>query len=197
MRRNRKTIGCICVILTFLALFNIPRIWNSWFVMKRNDINEYLNNEYVNYNRGELAKEFFEEYVCLEEYIEADFHFCDGEKMIVVHNRSSVKTMYVLDVYYEEEFFNVLLSELTNDKQLVYLDQRNPFTGYGFEEYCLVNDKLKQFNSAASIFVDSRHNTIRYAFVYDEECGMMLALDIALTLNLPENSNEDDLIFEY
>ena len=166
--------------------------------MTQNDIYKYINNEYINYNHGETAKSFFDDYVCLDKYLNANFHFCDGEKMIVFgYNRQFVKTMYVLDVCYEENDFNAISNELINDKQFVYLDHRNPQTGYGFEEYCIVNDTLKHSNSAASIFIDSYHKTIRYAFVYNEICGSSIAYDIAITLNIPENSNKNDLIFDY
>ena len=188
----------ISFMLVFFILINIPKIWNLWFVKTQNDIEKYISGEYIDYNHGELSKIFFDEYVCLDKYIDADFHYCDGEKKIVFgYNRQFVKTMYILDVYYDENVFISILNELINNKQFVYLDQRNPKTGYGFEEYCLINDMLKQSNSAASIFVDSHHKTIRYAFVYDETCGDTITYDIAITLNLPENSNESDLIFDY
>ena len=188
----------ICFIFVFFILINIPQIWNLWFVKTQSGIEKYISNEYVNYNYGEISKSFFDEYVCLDKYIDADFHYCDGEKkMVFGYNRQFVKTMYILDVYYEEDVFISILNELIDIKQFIYLDHRNPKTGYGFEEYCLVNDLLKQSNSAASIFVDSHHKTIRYAFVYDENCGNTIAYDIAITLNIPENSNEDDLIFYY
>lgn len=188
----------ICLICGFFILINIPSAWNLWFVQTENDIEKYISNEYINYNYGEIAKKFFEEYVCLDEYIDADFHYCDGEKRIVFgYNRQFVKSMFVLDVYYEEDVFTSVLNDLIDNKQFVYLDQRSPKTGCGFEEYCLVNDMLKQSNSAASIFVDSNNKTIRYAFVYDETCGNSIAYDIAITLNIPENSNENDLIFDY
>ena len=187
----------ICSILTLWVLFNIPLMYNSCFVMERNDIDEYINNKYVNYNHGEIAKSFFDDYVYLGEYIDAAFHFYDGEKSIVFgYNKQFVKTMYVLDVWYEEDVFNTLSNKFTNNKQFVYLDQRNPYTGYGFEEYCIVNDTLKHSNSAASIFVDSYHKTIRYAFVYDED-SIGLAYDIEITLDIPENSSKNDLIFNY
>lgn len=188
----------ISFILVFFILINIPKVWNLWFVKTQTDIEKYISGEYINYNHGETAKKFFDEYVCLDKYIDADFHYCDGEKKIVFgYNRQFVKTIYILDVYYDENVFISILNELINNKHFVYLDQRNPKKGYGFEEYCLINDMLKQSNSAASIFVDSDHKTIRYAFVYDETCGDTIAYDIAITLNLPENSNENDLIFDY
>lgn len=196
MKKKRTLVIAICSILIILILFNIPQIWNSCFVMTRNDIDEYINNEYINYNHGEIAKSFFDDFVCLGNYIDAAFYFCDGEKRIVFgYNRQFVKTMYVLDVCYEENDFNAVSNELINDKQFIYLDHRNPYTGYGFEEYCIVNDTLKHSNSAASVFVDSYHKTIRYAFVYDEDCGSSIAYDIAITLNIPENTNKNDLIF--
>lgn len=198
MKKNRILIIAICSILLLLMLFSVPQIWNSFFVMELNDIDEYINNKYIDYNHGEISKSFFDEYVCLGEYIDAAFHFCDGEKMIVFgYNRQFVKTMYVLDVCYEEDSFNAVLNKFTNDKQFIYLDHRNPNTGYGFEEYCIVNDTLEHSNSAASVFIDSYHKTIRYAFVYDKDCGSSIAYDIALTLDIPENSNKNDLIFDY
>lgn len=192
-----KKVIAICLIFILLILFNIPQIWNSFFVETQNGLDKYISNEYVDYNYGEMAASFFDNYACLGEYLEANFHFCDGEKKIVFgYNRQFIKTMYVLDVRYEENEFNTISLEFIDDKQFVYLDQRNPYSGYGFEEYCVVNDMLKQSNSAASIFVDSYHKTIRYAFVYNESCGNSLAYDIAITLDLPDNSNENDLIFD-
>ena len=194
----KKVKIAICLICGLFILINIPNAWNLWFVQTENDIEKYISNEYINYNYGEISKKFFEEYVCLDEYIDADFHYCDGGKKIVFgYNRQFVKSMFVLDVYYEEDVFTSVLNDLIDNKQFVYLDQRSPKTGYGFEEYCLVNDMLKQSNSAASIFVDSNNKTIRYAFVCDETCGNSIAYDIAITLNIPENSNENDLIFDY
>lgn len=195
---KKKLVIAICFLFVLFILFNIPQIWNLWFVETQNDIDKYISNEYINYNHGEIAKKFFDEYVCLDKYIDAAFHYCDGERKIVFgYNRQFVKTMYILDVYYKEDVFNALLNELIDNKQFIYLDHRNPKSGYGFEEYCLVNNMLKQYDSAASIFVDSHYKTIRYAFVYDETCGNTIGYDIAITLSIPENSNENDLIFDY
>ena len=195
---KKKLVIVICSIFIFLLLFNIPHIWNSFFVETQNDIDKYISEEYINYNHGEKANNFFDKYASISKYLDANFHFCDGEKKIVFgYNRQFVKTMYVLDVRYEENDFNAILPELIDGKQFVYLDHRNPQTGYGFEEYCIVSDTLKQYGSAASIFVDSYHKTIRYAFVQDEICGDSIAYDIAITLNIPDNSNKNDLIFDY
>lgn len=182
-----------------MILLSIPQIWNSFFVETQNDLDKYISNEYIDYNHGKEAKKFFDKYASISEYLDANFYFCDGEKKIVFgYNRQFVKTMYVLDVRYEENTFNDILSDLIDGKQFVYLDHRNPQKEYyGFEEYCIINDTLKQSNSAASIFVDSYHKTIRYAFVYNEICGNSVAYDIAITLNIPENSNKNDLIFDY
>ena len=62
MKKNKTLVIIICSILVVLILFNIPQIWNSCFVMKRNDIEAYINNEYINYNHGEIAKSFFDDF---------------------------------------------------------------------------------------------------------------------------------------
>lgn len=191
-------IGCISIVASLLLFFSFPTIWNSC-IKETHDVNDFISENYVDYNGGESAKQFFDEYANLEEYRDIAFHYCDGDKIITWYYAYS-KTMFALDVWYDEEMFFEVVDTILKDTERTTLYDKN-YTYDGFYEYIVTREDALYVNNYAAFYIDVKHHTIRYFFLYNVPHAPMEITDLSMysdfTWDIPLNHNEEDWVFDY
>lgn len=178
----------ICVFFKDLIFTAIGDAYNST-IDETDDIDIYSSKKYTEYNGGNEAEVFFDEYAIVNEYQDAQFHYKDGKKII---STRSYCTAFVLDIYYEqfpEEIWETPGLNLNFD----YHYYNKPFSIYKIDsEKDIYND------NSAFVMIDTQHKTIRYVFVYDSS---VTPNEVDETLShifeLNWNDNIEDWIFDY
>lgn len=78
---KRKVLLIVCLFL--LALLFV--IINNTNCKESNDLKDFTNNTYKNFNGGESAKAFFDEYCEIDNYEKVRFYYSDFGKRISLH----------------------------------------------------------------------------------------------------------------
>ena len=187
------------------STFNAKSNHGENITVETHDVNEFFNKTYLGYNGGKDAENFFDEYANFDQYKDIAFHYKDGENdtyPFELHRRYYQHTIFVLDVYYEEELFlkisDQILLELTGQNaenvfNLYEQEKNKSFVGYKIKK----DDDIYKNNNAA-IFFDPRYHTIRYAFLCNNtgsEDDVRQAASKVLCVS--ENYNEKDWVFNY
>lgn len=190
----KKTISILAKVLIPILILSFPSIWNTC-VRKTHNVNDFLTEKYVKYNGGTEAKHFFNEYVNLEEYKDIAFHYCDGDRLITIDTRC--KTMFILDVWYEDDIFFETVNKILKDTKTPTLDHNNyECDGFYVGYFVTKADDLYVENSA-EFMIDVKHNTIRYCFIYDASYHYDVAGSINSTFVIPWNYTPNDWAFDY
>ncbi len=181
----------LIVIGVFFTGFIFTAIGDTYNsnIDETDDIDIFLTKKYTEYNGGNEAEVFFDEYAIVNEYQDAQFHYKDGKKII---STRSYCTAFVLDIYYEqfpEEIWETPGLNLNSD----YHYYNKPFSIYKIDsEKDIYND------NSAFVMIDTQHKTIRYVFVYDSS---VTPNEVDETLShifeLNWNDNMEDWIFDY
>lgn len=197
-RAKSKNILISIIVLLLIIL----TVGYGGYLIKRNfgytcvDSSEsFLNGDYVSFNGGYSAQQFFEKYVDTAEYKNISFKYADSEKIIWLEEFYST---FVLDIQYKKEKYEVLKQELllhTNNPD------QNKLSNY-YEGFLLTKidsqEKLYTENYCGIYFNDEFH-IVRYIFIKDvpeKEIlygGEIYVIDRNIAINW--NINEDDLIF--
>ena len=183
----------ICVIFLIYLFTYISYLC----VKKVNDAEKFLNGEYEKYNSGETAKQFFDNYVELEEYKDIAFHYCDGEKYIGGLHKTY--TVFIVDIYYEEDVFYETAKKILPDTNDANKAEMRKYIN-NFDVGIITLDKELYRENTACVMFDLEYNTIRYAFIYKlpvetTNSRALAAIEWALP-DLHWNSNESDWIFD-
>lgn len=203
MNKTFKKIKNIALILIGFAilylLISFPIALHNSKIDKTHSATAFLEQTYTSYNGGIEAKVFFDEYAYVDNYKDIAFNYVDGEKYIGLYNHF---TVFALDVYYDEidflEISDTILSEITGQTAkeffITFDGKRNvAFSGCKVEK----GESVYEGNNASILF-DPRYNTIRYVFFCNDSGTADDARYATIrTLNLKENKNKDDWIFDY
>ena len=199
MIKMRRTLFSILLIISvLLSLFSFPLIWNS-SVKRTHDVNDFYTGNYVEYSGGKEAKLFFDEYANLDAYRDIDFHYYDGDKVITIYD-AWCKTMFALDVWYEEDVFFETVDEILKDTHKTTLSDNN-YKDDGFQCYIITREDDLYVNNYAAFFIDVKLHTIRYFFLYNvphepkEVANLRMYTDF--TMSMPWNGKPSDWIFDY
>lgn len=196
---KKKFIWFISIVVSLLLVFSFPTIWNSC-IKETHDANDFLSGNYVDYNGGKSAKQFFDEYANLEKYKDIDFHYCDGDRKITF-SFAYTKTMFALDVWYDEDIFFEVIDTILKDTDSTTLYNSN-YTCNGFgDSYIITREDDLYIDNYAAFFVDVTHHTIRFFFLYNVPHKPMEITDLRMytdfTMDIPWNTNEKNWIFDY
>jgi hypothetical protein len=192
----KKIILVIVLAFFFGVTFVFVRNAN---IKKTHDVNDFHTGNYVEYNGGEEAKQFFDEYANLDAYRNIDFHYYDGDKVITIYD-AWCKTMFALDVWYEEDVFFETVDEILKDTHKTTLSDNN-YKDDGFQCYIITREDDLYVNNYAAFFIDVKLHTIRYFFLYNvphdpkEVANLRMYTDF--TMSMPWNGKPSDWIFDY
>lgn len=188
----------LVIVLAFFFGVTFVFVWNA-NIKKTHDVNDFHTGNYVEYNGGEEAKQFFDEYANLDAYRDIDFHYYDGDKVITIYD-AWCKTMFALDVWYEEDVFFETVDEILKDTHKTTLSDNN-YKDDGFQCYIITREDDLYVNNYAAFFIDVKLHTIRYFFLYNvphepkEVTHLYMYTDF--TMDMPWNHRQSDWIFDY
>lgn len=157
----------VAVIIFIMAIFISPFVYlgikNSTF-QRTDSIEEYLNSNYVSYNGGKEAQDFFESFVISDVGDCVLFKYRDNDAKFTL--RSASHTVFVLDVAYESEYYyshkDYILSSTNRP------DENNIKNYYGsFLITSIILDDNLYKNNYCCIGFDNERCIIRYMFFYD------------------------------
>ena len=208
----KKFLNITLLIMTFIiALFLV--IQGLLFALfpshekkedvETHDINDYFNKTYLEYTGGKQAEIFFNDFVSTDGYKDIAFHYLDDRDTIHIGGRIPRKcTIFVLDVYYEEDAFweisDKILTELTGKSakdslEFVFTSETT------FDEYDVEKDTGIYKDNTAAILFDPTYNTIRYAFLFDYTgSSFEIVSSIERVLHLSNsNYSKENWLFDY
>lgn len=196
--KNKQIIICVSVFLLIL-LVAFPPIWNAC-IKETHNAQDFLNGNYQSFNGGEEAKRFFDEYAYTQKYKDIAFHYYDGNKQISFYY-AWVKTIFVLDVWYEEDiFFNVVDEILADTDSKILYPQNYEYDGF-YNAYTITKNDNLYVDNYAAFYIDVNHHTIRYFFVYDIPHDPGAVTDLGMysdfTISIPWNRGPDNMVFDY
>ena len=170
--------------------------------------NDFPEHNLAKLHGGEKAQLFFDEYADLRSYKDIKFYYRDSGRQISKLYNSW--TVFVLDVYYEEEHFFETVNNILIDTDFSH---RHGYDGEGFceQDYVLwedgffeceiVKDEPLYKNNVAGFFIDPQHHTIRYCFIYTEKDGSTTFFmdTVMLSIDIPWNRKyrANDWAFDY
>jgi len=189
-----KRLPILVKVLIPILILVFPFIWNSCVRVTHN-ADDFLTEKYVKYNGGKEAKQFFDEYVNIEDCKDIAFHYCDGDRLITIDGRC--QTIFIVDAWYEEDIFHETVNEILKDTKTPALDPAN-YTCDGFYvSYDVTKEDNLYVENSAEFMIDVKHNTIRYCFLYDEPYYYDIAGSITATFHVPWNYSPNDWVFDY
>lgn len=197
VRAKIKNILLIMVILLLLVLTVSPigYLIVCNFCYTRVESSEcFLNGDYVSYNGGGMAQQFFEEYIDTTEYKNISFKYADKEKKKGLRD---YYTIFVLDIQYEKEKYEQLKQEI-----LPYTDNPDPdnldnyYSGFLITKLTFSEKCSKNY---CGIYFSEPYHIIRYVFIKDiteKEIFYDGIIDIIENnISVQWNRNQKDLIF--
>ena len=192
----KKHIIITLILLLIIVLIPIGYVIKcNCFFQRVNSSECFLNGDYITYNGGNKAQQFFKQYVDTTEYENIAFNYADTEKIIWLEEFYSI---FVLDIQYKKEKYEDVKQEL-----LLYTNNpdQNKLSNY-YEGFLLTKidsqEKLYTENYCGIYFNDEYH-IVRYIFIKDvpeKEIfygGEIYVIDRNIAINW--NINQDDLIF--
>ncbi|MBQ7324635.1 MAG: hypothetical protein IJW98_02730 [Clostridia bacterium] len=204
MRRKIMAIAIVIAIVLLPPLCVI--LWNLHIELGEIREGNYFDYDLTTLRGGKEAKQFFDEYADLTAYKEMKFYYRDSGRQIQFLRRSW--TVFVLDVYYEEEQFREIVNTVLPDTDLSSEYDDNGGTPYeylkgddrwneGFSQWDIRRENPLYQNNCAGFFVDVQHQTVRYCFVYD--CDYVIDDALHSSIVLPWNNpyRENDWAFDY
>lgn len=132
-------------------------------IIEEDNIDVFFDGSYTEYNGGEDAAAFFNNYVELDNYKDIAFHYRYSSMVWatnvgVIHDASG----FVVDVYYEEKDFLDIVQYLAPYTEAAEKLEHNVLhSGYPFYITTITDDSLNQEN-VYSVMFDKQHFTIRY-----------------------------------
>ena len=109
---RRKIIFLVVSALFITAISSVAFIANADYsdevFVETDDVANFFNKTYLEYNGGKNAEVFFNEYAYLDEYKDIAFYYKDHERkesLFEEHSKKYHHTAFALDVYYDEETF--------------------------------------------------------------------------------------------
>ena len=157
----------VVVIIFIMAIFISPFVYlgikNSTF-QRTDSIEEYLNSNYISYNGGKEAQEFFETFVISDIGNCVLFKYRDNDAKFTL--RSASHTVFVLDVAYESEYYSSHKEYILDSTNRP--DENNSKNYYGsFLLTSIILDDNLYENNYCCIGFDNESCLIRYMFFYD------------------------------
>lgn len=130
---SKKLIKFCVIVFVVCLLVSIGVVIYRYQIRKITDVESYLSKDYVKYNYGKDAEQFFDDYTSSEDYKNIAFYYCDAEKMISPYN---TWTIFVLDIHYEENEFDSV-----NGKLISKINKKDPDSAMGgFLVYKIENE---------------------------------------------------------
>lgn len=169
IKKIETTILClvVVVILFIMAIFVSPFIYfgikNSTF-QRTDSIEEYLNGNYISYNGGKEAQDFFESFVISDIGNCVLFKYRDNDAKLSL--RSASHTMFVLDVEYGTEDYYSHKDDIWNSTNKPDEDNSRNYYGSFLLTSIILDDNLYK-NNYCCIGFDNERYIIRYMFFYD------------------------------
>ena len=196
MKREAEDIISIVVVCVFVLLLSIAILMlylNRTAYLQVYDPNSYFSGEYLSYNAGKEAGEFFDEFVDTDGYTNISFIYRDLDGIIRLH---SYQTTFVLDIQFDtEKYFelksSILPSTSNPDPDLLYNYQGN------FLITQIILDKGVYNDNYCGVCFDDDYHIIRYIFMHGIGSGFadpesMIGRNVPLNWNQSDN----DLVFE-
>lgn len=208
MRHTQKLkyIIIVVVILILVSPHLCVLLWNMHIELGEIREGDYFEYALEKLRGGEEAKQFFDEYADLSSYKDMKFYYRDSGRQIQFLRRSW--TVFVLDVYYEEEQFREIVNTVLLDTDLPSEYDYNGKPPYenlsddyrwneGFSQWNIRKDDPLYQNNCAGFFVDLQHRTVRYCFVYNCDYSIDDALHSSIVLPGNRPYRENDWAFDY
>lgn len=175
------------IIITFFLIspFIYINIRNSTY--KRTDSkDDFLNNNYVQYNGGKEARIFFEEFADVEGNKVISFKYRDKDKAITL--KSATHTVFALDIKYSSENYYHHKNNIWKDTDMPNINEiMNYYNSFLLTTVMLDKDVYK--NNYCGIFFNDNDYIIRYIFFYDvkrddvKEAGIKGAIRSSILLD--------------
>ena len=196
------------IVLLPLSIF----LWDMHIEKSQIRDNDFFKYDLTELYGGKQAKLFFDEYAVLRSYKDIKFYYRDSGRQI--STLYSSWTVFVLDVYYEEDCFLEIVNRILADTELpeeynyngeeyyeYIVSHFDPSSQDNFVGWQILKDEPLYKNNVAGFFVDIKHHTIRYCFIYNEKNGNVTFFDtmVMLSIDLPWNREyrENDWAFNY
>ena len=157
----------VVVILLIMAIFVSPFIYfgikNSTF-QRTDSIEEYLNSNYISYNGGKEAQDFFERFVMSDIGNCVSFKYRDNDAKLSL--KSASHTIFVLDVEYGSEDYYSHKDYILNSTNRPDEDNNKNYYGSFLLTSIILEDNLYK-NNYCCIGLDNERYVIRYMFFYN------------------------------
>lgn len=173
---KRKVLLIVCLFL--LALLFV--IINNTNCKESNDLKDFTNNTYKNFNGGESAKAFFDEYCEIDNYEKVRFYYSDFGKRISLHK---YYTVFDVDVKYSNEMYLAVKESLLRHTEKNDPDY-NKLNDYVVSR--IINNKEIYRNNTACICYNDEACVIRYLFI----CKLKSEEDTNIRAIIPWNFGE-------
>lgn len=153
----------IIITLFLLSPFIYVNIKNSTY--KRTDSkDDFLNNNYVQYNGGKEAQIFFEAFVNLEGNESISFKYRDKDNAITL--KSATHTICVLDIKYNSEAYSCYKKELWENTNMPDTSDLSNYHGSFLITTVMIEKDIYEDNYCG-IFFNDDNRIMRYVFLYN------------------------------
>ncbi len=153
----------IIITLFLFSPFVYINIRNSTY-KKTDSKDDFLNNNYVQYNGGREAQIFFEEFADVEGNEDISFKYRDKDKAITL--KSATHTFFVLDVKYSSENYYHHKNNVWKDTDMPNINEKKNYYN-SFLLTTVMLDKDFYNDNYCGIFFNDNDYIIRYIFIYD------------------------------
>ena len=156
-------ISFIIITIFLFSPFIYINIRNSTY-KKTDSKDDFLNNNYVQFNGGKEAQIFFEEFADVEGNKDISFKYQDKDKAITL--KSATHTFFVLDIKYNSEDYYYHKNNIWEDTDMPNINEKMNF----YDSFLLTTvmlDKDVYKNNYCGIFFNDNDYIIRYIFFYN------------------------------
>ena len=156
-------ISFIIITIFLFSPFIYINIRNSTY-KKTDSKDDFLNNNYVQFNGGKEAQIFFEEFADVEGNKDISFKYRDKDKAITL--KSTTHTFFVLDIKYNSEDYYYHKNNIWEDTDMPNINEKmNYYDSFLLTTVMLDKDVYK--NNYCGIFFNDNDYIIRYIFFYN------------------------------
>lgn len=193
--KNIKKRTLLLLIFTVVFIILSPLIFVKIYNLTYNrtdSTSDYLNNNYVSYNGGRDAQYFFESFAKIDGSKDILFKYRDNEMKIAVIRKNI--TAFALDIEYSSEDYSAHMNEIWNSTNMPDKAKSENYYGSFLMTYVTLNGYVYN-NNYCGIFFDSKHNIIRYIFLYnfkpkkDSYLNAKSAIECSIPLEWYENES--------
>lgn len=175
MKKPVRPIKIITIILSSIAFLLICAV--AWFVLTlnatfhdgitTNDINEYVNGNYLTYTGSDAVINFFPRYSELTDFSNIEFHYFNGSHKSTFFHKFFIS--FALDVRYNSnEIYTQKASELLSAITTIYHKG-----GDAWGDFLLYQVETSNKNIVQCIGFNDSNYTIRYIAFYGNGVDMV------------------------